>query len=181
MVTTVKRTAALILAALWLAALPGCNMGLPDEVAACDYAHRNRRFAMNVPAGWHVQESRGVVSAFVVAPDGGAGRANVTVTVEPAGRFRDIEALARFNRQRTGRLPGLQRLETGRRTLADGHEAALATFEHAATGEAVRQQQLCVLADGLAYTVTATAAPPEAFEAYRDAFEIVFRSFRAAW
>lgn len=176
-----KRTTALILAAAFLAALPGCDAGLPEEVAACNYVNCERHFAMNVPDGWRVRESRGVVSMFAVAPEAATGQANVTVAIEPAGRFRDPEALARFNRQRTGRLAGLKRLEPGERTLADGHKAIVATFEHTATGTAVRQQQLVVLAGGEAFTVTATAAPPEAFDTYRDAFEIVFRSFRAAW
>ncbi|MFO8012261.1 MAG: PsbP-related protein [Phycisphaerae bacterium] len=175
------RTAALILAVALLAALPGCDVGLPDDVAARDYVHREARFALDVPQGWQVRESRGAVTAFVLAPESADGRANVTVTVESAGRFSTAGALARAADRRLGRLTGITHHGSEERTLADGTETVVTTFEHRAAGDAVRQQQLYVLAGGKAYTVTATAAPPEAFAAYEPAFEKVFRSFRAAW
>jgi len=176
-----KRIAALILAAALPAALPGCDAGLPEEVAGCDYVHRQARFAMDVPDGWRVRESRGAVTVFVLAPASAPGRANVTVAIEPAGRFPTAEALARTAAQRLRRLEGLKRLGTDERTLADGTRALTATFEHTSAGAVVRQRQMYVLAGGQAFTVTATAAPPETFAEHEEAFEIVFRSFRAAW
>jgi len=176
-----NRLTALILAVALLAALAGCDAGLPEEVADCDYVHREARFAMNLPQGWRVRESRGPVTTFVLAPGSAPGRANVTVTIEPAGRFPTAAALARTAGERLGRLEGLKRLGTEARTLADGTRAVTATFEHAAAGEPVRQRQMYLVAGGQAFTVTATAAPPETFADREDAFEIVFRSFRAAW
>jgi len=136
---------------------------------------------MDVPEGWRVQESRGVVRAFVLAPEPAPGRANVTVTVEPAGRVFTLQALADASAQRLRGLEGITYLGTGERTLADGTKAAIADFEHTMAGEPVRQRQMYVLAGGQAYTVTATAAPPETFAEHEEAFEIVFRSFRAGW
>jgi len=172
---------ALILALTVLAALPGCDVGLPADVAARDYVHRQARFAMDLPEGWRVRESRGAVTLFVLAPESASGQANVTVTVEPAGRFSTAGALAHAADRRLGRLTGLTHLGHEERTLADGTKAVVTTFEHRAVGEAVRQQQMRVLAGGQAYTVTATAAPPESFADHEAAFENVFRSFRAAW
>jgi hypothetical protein len=176
-----KRPTALILAAALLAALPGCDAGLPDDVAARDYVHREARFALDVPQGWRVRESRGVVTTFLLAPESAEGRANVTVGVEAAGGFSTASGLARVADRRLGRLESMRHLGSEERTLADGTKAVATTFEHRAAGEAVRQRQLVVLAGGQAYTVTATAAPPEAFAEYEPAFEKVFRSFRAAW
>jgi len=172
---------ALILTVAFLATLPGCGVGLPEEVAARDYIDRKARFAMDVPEGWRVRESRGAVTVFVLAPESPQGRANVTVTVESGSRFSTSAALARAAEQRLGCLAGITHLGTEERTLADGTQAVAATFQHMAAGEAVRQRQLYVLAGGQAYTVTATAAPPETFAEREEAFEIVFRSFRAAW
>ena len=172
---------AFILTAALLAALPGCDVGLPEGVAACDYVHREARFAMDLPQGWRVRESRGPVTVFVLAPESARSRANVAVAIEPAHRFPTTVALARTAGGRLGRLEGLKRLGTDERTLADGTEAVTATFEHAAAGEPVRQRQMYVLAGRRAFTVTATAAPPETFAEYEDAFERVFRSFRVAW
>ncbi|MEA3367375.1 MAG: DcrB-related protein [Planctomycetota bacterium] len=171
----------LILAAALLAALPGCDAGLPEEVAGCDYIHRQARFAMDVPRGWRVRESRGAVTVFVLAPASAPGRANVTVAIEPAGRFPTAEALARTAAQRLRRLEGLKRLGTDKRTLADGTRALIATFEHTSAGAVVRQRQMYLVAGGQAFTVTATAAPPETFSEHEEAFEIVLRSFRAGW
>lgn len=176
-----KPLAVLILAAVLLAALPGCGMGLPEDVADRDYVHREARFAMDLPDGWRVRESRGAVTTFVLAPESTPGRATVTVTVDAADRFSTAGALARAADRRLGRLAGITHLGHEERTLADGTEAVVTTFEHRAAGKAVRQRQLIVLAGGQAYTVTATAAPPETFADREAAFEIVFRSFRAAW
>ncbi len=176
-----QRTVAPILAAVLLAALPGCNMGLPEEVAACDYVHREARFAMDLPDGWRVRESRGTVTAFVLAPASAPGRANLTVTVDAAREFSTAGALARAADRRLGRLTGITHHGSEERTLPDGTETVLTTIEHRAAGKAVRQRQMIVLAGGRAYTVTATAAPPETFADHEAAFEIVFRSFRAAW
>ncbi len=175
------RRAALILAVAALAALPGCDVGLPNDVADCDYVHRKARFAMDVPEGWRVQESRGVVRAFVLAPDPAPGRANVTVAMEPGDRYPTAEALARTAAQRLGRLEGLKPLGTGERVLADGTRALTADVEHSGAGSAVRQRQMYLLAGGQAFTLTATAAPPETFADREAAFEMVFRSFRAGW
>jgi predicted Zn-dependent protease len=176
-----KPLAVLILAAVLLAALAGCDVGLPEEVAARDYVHRKARFALDVPEGWRVRESRGAVTAFVLAPASAPGSANVTVTVERAGRYPTAGAVARAASDRLGGLEGIRHLDAGERTLADGTEAATATFEHRAAGEAVRQRQMYVLAGGQAFTLTATAAPPETFAEHEPAFEIVFGSFRAGW
>jgi hypothetical protein len=182
--TAVPIPAAVLLAALLaatIAALSGCGAGLPDDVAGRDYVNREFRFAMDVPDGWRVRESRGVVSVFAVDPAGGAGEANVTVAVEPAHDIQTLAALAEYQDRQTDRLRGIERLGSGERTLAGGLHAATATFQHQDAGTPVRQEQVYLLAGGRAYTITATAAPPQAFDAHADAFEIVFRSFRAAW
>ena len=176
-----RGSVAAILAAVGLAGLSGCGAGLPDDVAACDYVSREHRFALDVPEGWQVRESRGAACLFLAPPGPLPPGAGVIVTVESAGPIQTLDELVQVDLLRVQALRGYTHLDEGERTLADGHKAATLTFEHSATGERVRQRQLMVLAGGQAYTVTATATPPEAFADRADAFEIVFRSFRAAW
>jgi hypothetical protein len=101
--------------------------------------------------------------------------------VDAADRFSTAGALARAADRRLGRLAGITHLGHEERTLADGTEAVVTTFEHRAAGKAVRQRQMYVRAGGQAFTLTATAAPPDTFAEHEPAFEIVFRSFRAGW
>jgi len=176
-----RRLAAAILAAVSLAGVAGCGAGLPDEVAARDYVSREHRFALNVPAGWQVRESRGPTCLFLLPPGASPPGASITVTVEAAGLVQTLDELVQVDLLRLQALPGYALLDRGERTLADGHTAAVLTFEHSATGQRVRQRQLTVLAGGHVYTMTATATPPETFADRADVFEIVFHSFRLAW
>jgi len=176
-----RGSVAAILAAVGLAGLSGCGAGLPDDAASCDYVSREHRFALDVPEGWQERESRGAACLFLAPPGASPPGAGVVVTVDPAGPIQTLDELVQVERLRVQALRGYTLLDESRRTLADGRTAATLTFEHSATGERVRQQQLVVLAGGQAYTVTATAIPPAAFADHQAAFEIVFRSFRAAW
>jgi len=177
-----SRVAAAILAAVTLAAVPGCGAGLPDEVASCDYVSREHRFALDVPAGWQVRESRGPTCLFLAPPGASPPGASVTVTVgRPDSPVQTLNERVQVDLLRVQALPGYTHLDEGERTLTDGHTAAVLTFEHSVADRRVRQRQLTVLAGGQVYTVTATAAPPETFAERADAFEIVFHSFRSAW
>jgi hypothetical protein len=162
-------------------ALGGCNTGLPPEVAGLGYVDRELKFALNVPAGWTVRESRGTAAVILAAPGGtDETRPNVTVVVAPAVGPLALPELVSGNRDRLKALIGASLGADEPRTLADGHEAMALTFDHAALEKPVRQRQMYVVAAGRAYTVTATASP-QTFDAHQAEFETVFRSFRAAW
>jgi len=169
------------LAAVLPAAAGGCDAGLPPEVAGRSYVDRRLHLALDVPAGWRLRESRGPVQVFLTAPPEGAGGAAVTVAVQKAAASLTAAELARLAAADLQRLPGLVRVATGERRLADGRTVPTAVFEHRAAGRPVRCEQVYLVAGGRAYVVTAAAAPPEAFSRYREAFETVFRSLRAGW
>ena len=177
-----KHGPTMLFAGLLVAALGGCNRDLPANVAALGYVNRECRFAMNVPDGWTVRESRGTIVAVATAPvAAGEGTANVTVVVDPAPGLASLDELVRTNRGQTAAMRGFRLIAEEPRTLADGRQAQAVTFEQAAIGQVVRQRQLYVLAADRAYTVTATASPPEAFAGREADFETVLRSFRAGW
>ncbi len=162
-------------------ALGGCSIGLPPEVAGLGYVDREQKFAMNVPPGWTLRESRGTASVILTAPGGtDETRPSITVVVAPVVGPLALAELVSGNRDRLKVLQGIRFGDDEPRTLADGHEAVALTLEHAALGKPVRQRQMYVVAAGRAYTVTATASP-QTFDAHQAEFETVFRSFRAAW
>ena len=177
-----KHGPTMLLAGLLVASLGGCNRDLPADVAALGYVNRECRFAMNVPEGWTVRESRSTIVAVATAPAAtGEGTANVTVVVDPAPGLASLDELVRTNRGQTAAMRGFRPIAEEPRTLADGRQAQAVTFEQAAIGQVVRQRQLYVLAADRAYTVTATASPPEAFAGHEADFETVLGSFRAGW
>lgn len=165
-----------------LAAIAGCDTGLPPEVARLGFVERELKFALDVPAGWTCRESRGTVAVILTAPGAeDAAHPNVVVAVAPAGGLLTADDLAAASRDSLRALEGFREVSEEPRKLADGHDARVLTFDHAALGAAVRQRQLYAVAGHRAYTVTATAPSPEAFEAHQADFETVLGSFRAAW
>jgi len=174
----VKRaTILLALAAL----VAGCGIGLPPDVASLGYVNRPLRFAMNVPAGWTVRESTGMVDLFVLAPETpGAVRPNVNVLVEPGRTALTLEELVRTSRRQVETLKGFKLLAEGPRTLAGGRKAWVITFEQASLGQPLIERQLYVLAGERAYVATAAASPATFAEREAD-FEIVLQSLRAGW
>lgn len=172
----------LIAGLLALAAVEGCDTGLPPEVARLGFVERELKFALDVPAGWTYRESRGTVAVVLTAPGAeDAAHPNVVVVVTPAGGLLTADDLAAAGRDSLQTLKGFREISDEPRKLADGRDARVLTFDHAALGSPVRQRQLYAVAGGRAYTVTATAPSPEAFEAHQADFETVLGSFRAAW
>lgn len=161
--------------------LVGCGMGLPGDVAKLGYVNRPQRFAMDLPPGWTTQESTGVATIIVMAPDtGAAGRPNINVVAEPARGVTALEPMVKLCKQQVATFRGFQLISEEPRTLADGTKAYAVTFRHEAFEKPLMQRQMYVLAGGKMYTVTATAAV-DAFAAQEPNFEIGFRSFRAGW
>jgi hypothetical protein len=161
--------------------LSGCSVGLPPEVAQLGYVNRQERFAMDVPAGWTVRESGGTAAVIVTAPAAADGiRANVTVTVTPADYGQPLETCVTGAKQGLAKLNQFKLVSEGSRTLADGSEAYAVTFQQTFDKTPLVQRQLYTQANGMLYTVTATASPQD-FAAEEAHFDICFNSFRGGW
>jgi hypothetical protein len=171
----------IFLAALAMAALGGCSVGLPPDVAGLGYVNRPDHFAMDVPPGWRVRESTGPVPLTVTRPGpDGPGRPNLNVTVLAGWDDQPLPALVQSARRGMSRLEGFEPLSEEDFKTAGGRAARLATFRATVDDRPVLVKQMYVAAGSQAYILTASASQ-DAFADEAPAFDVCFRSFRADW
>lgn len=169
-----------------VAALTGCDAGLPPDVARLGYVHRGARFALNLPAGWTAREASGETVLIAQAPAATStaadadARANIEVAVTPLAPDARLDAVAEAARHALARLADFKLAADESRDLPDGRRAVILTFSHTFNGKPLAQRQMLMIAGGRLFTITATAAAGD-FDRLATQFDDSLRSFRAGW
>ena len=166
--------------------LAAAGLALGGAIGGCAgprgaYVNRRLRFMLKVPPGWTVQEYSGEPCLWL-RPPGRAGSAgpNVNVIVFDREPGATLQTLADRNEEQTRHLARQESLGKETWTLADGRQAVVLEFRHAAFGDPMTVLQLTTVGGGRVYTVTATATARE-FAALEPTFEACLRSLRVAW
>jgi hypothetical protein len=133
---------------------------------------RARNLTLGLPSGW---VDRSVLT--YVGPDAGHGSPSLVVTGDDLGEGMSLGRYAAMQDAavRAG-FEGIELLDD-RETTVGGHQAVRRTYRWRYDDRIMRQRMWCLVADGVGYSIVASA-PDGEFDELRGTFAAALRGFR---